>query len=74
MIYNEIYIVKGCEVLTSNLRFDQEKAGRKEPRVLCNSDQQSRESPSSKLQDLDMKIQGSQNSPGSGDADAKWLA
>ena len=51
---------------------DQEKAGRKELRVLCPSDQQPGESPSSKLQDLDMRIQGSQNSPASGDVNAKW--
>jgi len=38
------------------------------------SDQQLKESTSSKLWDLDMKIQGRQNSPASGDANAKWRA
>ena len=38
------------------------------------SDQQPRESPSSKLQDLDMRIQRSQNSPASGDANTRWRA
>ena len=38
------------------------------------SDQQQGESTSSKLWDLDMRIQGSQNSPASGDVNAKWHA
>ena len=41
---------------------------------LRNSDQQPEESTRSKLQDLDMRIQGSQNSPASSDANAKWRA
>ena len=38
------------------------------------SGQQLGESTSSKLRNLDMRIQGSQNSPASGDANAKWRA
>ena len=38
------------------------------------SDQQVEESTNSKLRDLNMRIQGSQNSPTSGKANAKWCA
>ena len=38
------------------------------------SGQQLRESTSSNLQDLDMRILRSQNSPASGDANVKWRA
>jgi len=41
---------------------------------LHHSDQQLGESTRSKLWDLDMRIQGSENSPASGDANAKWCA
>ena len=41
---------------------------------LRHSDQQLGESTCSKLYDLDMRIQRSQNSPASGDAKAKWRA
>ena len=41
---------------------------------LRHSDQQSGESTSSKLWSLDMRIQGSQNSPTSGVVNAKWRA
>jgi len=41
---------------------------------LCISDQQQGESSSFKLRDLEMRIQGSQNSPTSGVANAKWRA
>ena len=66
--------IKDTNELQKENSRDEQGAWKDKPIFHATSDQQPKESISSKLWDLDIRIQGSPNSPTSGVVNAKWHA